>query len=140
MADRARPGPTVSLAEARRQLLATVTRLKPRPVPLDEAMGCALAEPVVAAEDVPPFANSAMDGFALRAEDARTVPSRLGLVGAVTAGGVADHPLGPGEAMAIATGAPLPQGSDAVCMVERATVEGPEVVLEAVVAPGENVG
>jgi molybdenum cofactor synthesis domain-containing protein len=139
MADRARPGPTVSLAEARRQLLAAVSRLKPGPVPLDEAMGCALAEPVVAAEDVPPFANSAMDGFALRAEDARTAQSRLRLVGAVTAGGVADRPLGPGEAMAIATGAPLPQGSDAVCMVERATVEGTEVVLEAVIDQGENV-
>jgi len=139
MADRARPGPTVSLAEARRQLLAAVIRLKPRPVPLDEAMGCALAEPVVAAEDVPPLANSAMDGFALRAEDNRTAPSRLRLIGAVTAGDVADHPLGPGQAMAIATGAPLPKGSDAVCMVERATVEGPEVVLEAVVDPGENV-
>jgi molybdenum cofactor synthesis domain-containing protein len=102
-------------------------------------MGCCLAEPVVAAEDVPPFANSAMDGFALRAEDAGPAPSRLRLVGAVTAGAVADHPLGSGEAMAIATGAPLPPGADAVCMVERATVEGSDVVLEAAVEPGENV-
>jgi molybdenum cofactor synthesis domain-containing protein len=139
LADRARPGPTVSLAEARQQLLAELTRLEPRAVPLDEAMGCALAGPVLAAEDVPPFANSAMDGFAVRAEDAGTVPSRLRLIGAVTAGAVADHPLGPGEAMAIATGAPLPKGSDAVCMMERATVEGPEVVLEAAISQGENV-
>jgi molybdopterin molybdotransferase len=139
MADHARPGPTVPLVEARQQLLAAVTRLKPRPLPLDEAMGCCLAEPVVAAEDVPPFANSAMDGFALRAEDAGTAPSRLHLVGAVTAGAVSGQPLGPGQAMAIATGAPLPLGSDAVCMVERATVEGTEVVIEAVVDQGENV-
>ena len=139
MAPRERPGPTVSLAEARQHLLAAMVRLEPRRVPLDESMGCALAEVVMAAEDVPPFANSAMDGFAVRAEDAATGPSRLRLVGAVAAGGVADGPLGPGEAMAIATGAPLPKGSDAVCMVEQATVEGTEVVLEAAIGPGENV-
>jgi molybdenum cofactor synthesis domain-containing protein len=98
-----------------------------------------LAEEVRAAEDVPPFANSAMDGCALRAEDARMPTARLHLVGAVTAGGVAAGPLGPGEAMAIATGAPLPKGSDAVCMVERTTVEGPEVILETAVDVGENV-
>ena len=140
MAPRERPGPTVSLAEAP----PTTTGGDGPPgaarrVPLDESMGCALAEVVMAAEDVPPFANSAMDGFAVRAEDAGTGPSRLRLVGAVAAGGVADNPLGPGEAIAIATGAPLPKGSDAVCMVEQATVEGTEVVLEAAVGPGENV-
>lgn len=139
MANRERPGPTVSLAEARRLLLAEVAPLKPRRVPLDEALGCTLAESVVAAEDVPPFANSAMDGFAVRAEDARTAPARLRLVGAVTAGGVADGPLQSGQAMAIATGAPLPTGSDAVCVMERATVEGAEVVLEATVERGDNV-
>ncbi|HEX4219594.1 MAG TPA: gephyrin-like molybdotransferase Glp [Acidimicrobiales bacterium] len=139
MAPRERPGPTVSLAEARRQLLAAMVRLEPHRVPLDESMGRALAQTVTAAEDVPPFANSAMDGFALRAEDAGTAPSRLALVGAVAAGGVADEPLGPGEAMAIATGAPLPKGADAVCMVEQASVEGGEVVLGAPVGAGDNV-
>ncbi|HEX4245840.1 MAG TPA: gephyrin-like molybdotransferase Glp [Acidimicrobiales bacterium] len=139
MAHAARPGPTVSLAQARRQLLAELAPLKPHRVPLDEALGCALAEAVVAAEDVPPFANSAMDGFAVQAEDARRAPSRLQLIGAVTAGGAPDGPLGPGQAMAIATGAPLPAGSDAVCVMEQATVEGAEVVLEAMVASGENV-
>ncbi|MGA7419765.1 MAG: gephyrin-like molybdotransferase Glp [Acidimicrobiales bacterium] len=139
MAGRERPGPTVTLAEARRQLLADVVPLEPRRVSLDEAAGCVLAEEVEAAEDVPPFANSAMDGFAVRSEDAREDMARLHLVGAVTAGGVAAGPLGPGEAMAIATGAPLPKGSDAVCMVERTTLEGTEVVLEAAVVAGENV-
>ena len=113
--------------------------LEPRRVSLDKAAGCVLAEEVEAAEDVPPFANSAMDGFAVRCEDAREDMARLHLVGAVTAGGVAAGPLGPGEAMAIATGAPLPKGSDAVCMVERTTLEGTEVVLEVAVVAGENV-
>jgi molybdenum cofactor synthesis domain-containing protein len=134
-----RPGPTVTLVEARHQLLAELNPLKPRRRGLDEAIGCVLAEEVVAAEDVPPFANSAMDGFAVRAEDARMATTRLHLVGAVTAGGVAADPLGPGEAMAIATGAPLPKGADAVCMVERTTVEGTEVILETAVEVGENV-
>ena len=139
MAGHERPGPTVTLAEARRQLLADVVPLEPCRVPLDEAVGCVLAEEVEAAEDVPPFANSAMDGFALRAEDSREPTARLQLVGAVTAGGVAAGALGPGQAIAIATGAPLPKGSDAVCMVERTSVEGIEVVLEAAVEVGENV-
>ncbi len=139
MADRERPGPTVALVEARRQLLAELDQLEPRRIPLDESIGCALAEAVVAAEDVPPFANSAMDGFAVRAEDAREAPARLRLIGAVAAGGVAADPLGVGEAMAIATGAALPKGSDAVCMVERATVEGTDVILEDPVQVGENV-
>ncbi|MDQ1360585.1 MAG: molybdopterin molybdotransferase [Acidimicrobiaceae bacterium] len=139
MARGERPGPTVTLVEARHQLLAELNPLKPRRRGLDEAIGCVLAEEVVAAEDVPPFANSAMDGFAVRAEDARMATTRLHLVGAVTAGGVAADPLGPGEAMAIATGAPLPKGADAVCMVERTTVEGTEVILETAVEVGENV-
>jgi molybdopterin molybdotransferase len=139
MANRERPGPTVSLDQARRLLLADMALLPPRRVPLDEALGCALAEPVVAAEDVPPFANSAMDGFAVRAEDAGTAPSRFRLIGAVTAGAVADGLLGRGQAMAIATGAPLPTGSDAVCVMEEATVEGADVVLDVTVESGNNV-
>ena len=139
MARSERPGPTVTLVEARHQLLAELELLEPRRRGLDEALGCVLAEEVMAREDVPPFANSAMDGFAVRAEDARMATARLHLVGAVTAGGVAADPLGPGEAMAIATGAPLPKGADAVCMVERTTVEGTEVILETAVEVGENV-
>ena len=134
-----RPGPTVTLAEARHRLLADLVPLEPHRVRLDEALGRVLAEEVEAAEDVPPFANSAMDGFAVRSGDAREARARLRLTGAVTAGGVAAGPLGIGEATAVATGAPLPKGADAVCMVERTTVEGSEVVLEAAVAAGENV-
>lgn len=134
-----RPGPTVTLDEARGQLVAELHRLKPHQVPLDESVGCALGEAVVATEDVPPFANAAMDGFAVRAEDTRKAPARLRLVGAVTAGNPAAAPLGPGEAMAIATGAPVPKGADAVCMVEYTTVEGTEVVLDTAVDSGQNV-
>ncbi|MGH9081608.1 MAG: molybdopterin molybdotransferase MoeA [Acidimicrobiales bacterium] len=139
MARHQRPGPTVTLEEARRLLVAELHRLEPHEVPLDESVGCALAEAVVATEDVPPFANAAMDGFAVRAEDTRSVAARLLLVGDVTAGKPAAGPLGPGEAMAIATGAPVPKGADAVCMVEYAAVDGPEVVLDMAVDEGQNV-
>lgn len=139
MAARERPGPTVTLDQARTQLLAALRPLAPRAVPLDEALGCVLASPVVAAEDVPPFANAAMDGYALRAEDAAVAPARLRLAGAVTAGTVADVALQAGEAIAITTGAPLPKGADAVCMVECTRAEGDGVVIEEAVAPGENI-
>ncbi len=139
MARHERPGPTVALDEARHQLLSALRRLEPREVPLDEAVGRALGEAIIATEDVPPFANSAMDGFAVRAEDTRTPPARLRLVGAATAGNPATAPLGPGEAMVIATGAPVPKGADAVCMLEHTAVEGTEVVLDTVVDREQNV-
>jgi molybdenum cofactor synthesis domain-containing protein len=134
-----RPGPTVTLDEARGQLLAELHRLEPHQVELDESLGCALGEAVVATEDIPPFPNAAMDGFAVRAEDTRKDPARLRLVGAVTAGNPAAVPLCAGEAMAIATGAPMPKGADAVCMIEYSAVEGTEVMLNTAVNSGQNV-
>ena len=134
-----RPGPTVSLEAARAQLLATMHRLEPRFLPVDRSLGRVLARALVAAEDVSPFANAAMDGFAVRAEDVRTASSRLRLIGSVAAGRVADERVGPGQAMAITTGAPLPTGADAVCMVERAELDGDEIALVAPIAAGENV-
>lgn len=134
-----RPGPTLTVDEARRQLLNAMKRLKPRKVPLLQATGLVLAETVTAKYDVPSFANAAMDGFAVRAQDAVEPQCRLHLIGAVTAGSVAGHSLAPHCAMAIATGAPLPEGADAVCVMERASQQGDEVVLEGPVAPGQNV-
>ena len=139
MAGHERPGPTVPLEEARRQLLSSLNRLAPRSVPLDQALGAVVAAPVIAAEDVPAFTNAAMDGYAVRAEDAREAPCRLRIVGEVTAGHSADAPLGPGQAMVITTGAPMPPGSDAICMIEYTTLEGDNVVLEAAVRTGQHV-
>ncbi len=88
-------------------------------VPLVAATGCVAAVDVVAEVAVPPFSNSAMDGFALRAADTGAVPTVLRVVGRTMAG---DPPasIGPGEAIRIMTGAPLPRGADAVCMQEEA--------------------
>jgi molybdenum cofactor synthesis domain-containing protein len=84
-----------------------------------DAVGLVLAADVVAAEDVPPFANSAVDGYAVQAVDVADVPAELTVVGEVAAGAEPfPRPLGPGEAVRIMTGAPLPDGADAVVMVE----------------------
>lgn len=95
--------------------------LTPRPVPSRAAIGLVLAEPVVAAEDVPPFANSAVDGYAVVAAAVAGAPVELPVVGEVAAGASTDHVLQPGEAIRIMTGAPVPDGADAVVMVEDTT-------------------
>jgi len=112
-------------------------------VPLAAAWDRVLAEEVVAAGDLPPFDNSAMDGYALRARDtvgaAEDRPVRLGVLEDLPAARVAARPLEPGAAMRIMTGAPLPAGADAVVPVER-TLPGPgtvDVLQEA--RPGQNV-
>ena len=108
-------------------------------------MGCVLAETVTSPEDVPPFANTAMDGYAVRAADlggaSSDSPVELPVVAEVAAGHPADRALAPGEAMRIFTGAPIPDGADAVVMVERTRRlgDGSRVAIEAEVAVGESV-
>lgn len=106
-----------------------------------ESIGSVLAGPAAAQVDVPPFANSAMDGYAVRAADTVAPPVTLEVVGRVLAGATLPGEVGDGQAARIMTGAPIPTGADAVCMVELthpAERDG-RVVLEAAVEPGENV-
>src|SRR2546421_2235553 len=115
----------ISFEEARSRILHSVERLGVETVALDDALGMVLAEPVTAAVDVPPFDNSSMDGFAVRAAD---VPGRLRVVGNLPAGQAPDRSVGPGEAIRIMTGAPVPDGADEVVPVE-VTESGSERVL-----------
>ncbi len=97
-----------------------------RPLPIEElrlesAVGRYLAEPVVATLDLPPFTNSAMDGFALRHHDA---PGRLDVIGESAAGAPFAGSVGPGQAVTISTGAVLPDGADAVAPIEWITTDG----------------
>lgn len=112
-------------------------------VALADADGLVLAEAVASQEDIPPFANTAMDGFAVQAADTAgatdDAPARLSIAGTIAAGAVASRPLGPGEAMRIMTGAPLPEGADAVIMVELTTVDGDDVLARAEVPVGNHV-
>jgi len=90
------------------------------PVAVDRsaALGLVLAAPIVSTEQVPAFVNTAVDGYAVRAADVARVPVELAVVGEIAAGQAPDRPVGPGEAIRIMTGAPLPDGADAVVMVE----------------------
>ena len=131
----------ISLEEARSYVLDRVDRLGAVPVSLAEAGGLVLAEPIVAQELVPPFANTAMDGFAVIAADTADAPVTLEVVGTVAAGAPAERPLGKGQAMRIMTGAPMPEGADAVVMVERTSYdpENAEVEVEITVGEGNHV-
>ncbi len=105
-----------------------------------DVVGCVLADAVVAAEDVPPFANSAVDGYAVRSLDVVDVPVRLRVVAEVAAGWSTDRVVGPGEAIRIMTGAPMPAGADAAVMVEDTErIDGGEVLVRHGVAAGASV-
>jgi molybdenum cofactor synthesis domain-containing protein len=105
---------------------------------VSDASGHVLAETIQAAEAVPSFANSSMDGYAVRAADTAHPPARLRVVTTVLAGDSAQTFVSAGESARIMTGAPLPPGADAVCMVERTRVEsdGSIVIVEESVQPG----
>jgi molybdopterin molybdotransferase len=98
-----------------------------------------LAEPVMAGRTQPPFANSAMDGYALSARDAAARGARLRVVGESAAGRAFEGVLRPGEATRIFTGAPMPDGADAVALQEDAKRDGEFVTLDAAVRRGDNV-
>ncbi len=127
------------LREAQREVLATVPALPVVTVPLLNATGLVLAEPVAALHNVPPFANSAMDGYAVRAEDVKEVPATLTIVEDLPAGHVATATVQPGTAVKIMTGAPIPDGADAVVQVEYAEPAGRTVSIRVSVPAGTNL-
>src|SRR4051794_37244498 len=124
----------LTIDEARALVLATVTRLDSDERPIADALGRALAEDVAAERDVPSFANSAMDGFAVRAGPAGR---ELRIVGESRAGTPSDVPVGDGEAVRISTGAAVAVGADAILPVEGAQDRGAGGVAGGEVAPGQ---
>lgn len=109
-------------------MLAAMEPLQVERIPLFEARGRRLAAPVIAQRAQPPFAASAMDGFALRATD---TPGELRIVGESAAGHAFTRVLGEREAVRISTGAPLPDGADAVLIQEEARIEGEMLIVDA---------
>ncbi|MFG1947775.1 gephyrin-like molybdotransferase Glp [Nonomuraea sp. NPDC048826] len=99
-------------------ILATVRPLAPLELELEQALGATLAEEVVSPVPLPPFANSAMDGYAVRAADIADVPVTLPVIDDVAAGADELRAVGPGHAVRIMTGGPLPAGADTVVPVE----------------------
>ena len=126
----------LSIDEALRRVLARARPLAAERVPTAAAAGRILAEDVTAPVDLPPFASSAMDGYALRAED---TPGRLPVVVRIAAGVPAGRALARGEAMAISTGGAVPEGADAVVPLELVGEVDNELSVPAPVEPGANV-
>jgi molybdopterin molybdotransferase len=109
-------------------------------VALASALGRALAEDVRSDVDLPPFDRSGMDGFAVRAADLEHTPVALKVIGTVAAGGALGRRIGALEAAEVMTGAPVPDGADAVVQVEWTSGFGaPKVTVERAVSPGDNV-
>src|SRR5688572_7687347 len=125
MSRKMRPlGALISLDEAKARIHAAVQPIeRTERVPLREAAGRVLAENAVSTIHVPPFDRAAMDGYAVRAEDTagatREHPRALKRVATIFSGQLATRPVAPGECIEIATGAPLPEGADAVVIVEE---------------------
>jgi molybdopterin molybdotransferase len=133
-------GPLLPVADAERLIVERVTPVAGREsATLREAIGRVLAEDIVAPVNVPPFDNSAVDGYAVHADDLEGErESRFAIVDRVAAGHTATHTLKAGEAMRIFTGAPMPAGADTVFMQEDCRVEGGAVILPPGLQRGAN--
>ena len=133
----------ISVRDALDRVLEDLPRVGGEQVPLAAARGRVLAAPVRAPRDVPPFRNSAMDGFAVRSADVAAAseasPAVLRVLETVGAGSVATQPVAAGSAIRIMTGAPLPDGADAVVRVEDTADAPVGVAVRAAVGRGANV-
>jgi molybdopterin molybdotransferase len=130
---------SVTVPEARELILGAVKPLGGEVVGLGAAAGRVLLEHVRAARVIPPLDNSAMDGYAVRAEDTASAPATLRVVEELPAGKRTDRKLGPGEAARILTGAAIPSGADAVVMQEQTEIDGDQLRVLRRVEPGEHV-
>lgn len=135
----------LTFEDARHVVEEHAARLRPRGkelVDLLDSVGQALAEPLVADRNFPPFPRATRDGYAVRAEDLAQLPASLVVAGEIKAGVAPEHmlqKLAPGQAAGIMTGAPVPGGADAVVMVEFTSRHGDRVEITRGVASGENI-
>jgi molybdopterin molybdotransferase len=124
----------LTVEQALDEVLSRTRVLEDESVDVTEALGRFLAEPVVSRREIPPWPNSSMDGYAIRAGDTDAGRARLRVVAHVAAGAMPARAIGPGEAARIFTGAPLPEGADSVVPQEDVEVDGDHVRLGAAVA------
>ncbi len=129
----------LSVEQALEQILGRVRLLPPERVPLLQSLGRVLAESVVSSREIPPWPNSSMDGYAVRAADTQAGEVGLAVVGRVAAGAVPDREVGPGEAIRIFTGAPIPPGAVAVVPQVDVQLDGNGIVLSQAVQTGAYV-
>lgn len=136
-------GPVISVEQHLERILATVQRLPPSRMNLLDAQGCVLAEDIVSLVDLPGFDNSAMDGYAVRLADLEApeagTPPVMDVVGDIAAGDTRELTLPAGRVYRIMTGAPMPQGADAVVPVED-TDGGEDLVrVDVLPPPGRHI-
>ncbi|UDY37871.1 molybdopterin molybdotransferase MoeA [Dermatobacter hominis] len=131
----------IPLQEALDHVLSRVPAQPAAAVELADALGLVTVDDVVATELVPGWDNTALDGYAVRAEDVATPDAELDVVATVAAGDAGDQPIGPGQAVRIMTGAPVPPGADAIAMVERTRSldDGRRVQVEGTIAEGTGI-
>lgn len=127
------------LEEVQGQVIEAMRRLDTETVLFTNAVGRILAEPLIAPHHVPHFTNSAMDGFAVRSVDVAEPGATLEILADVPAGQVAETSVGSGQAIRIMTGAPIPDGSDAVVKVEDTSAEGDAVTIHSAPEAGLNL-
>ncbi len=133
-------GPLLPVADMERMIAERVTPVaETEEVALAAARGRVLARAVIAPLDLPPFDNSAVDGYAVRHADlAAETETKLAITGRLTAGSAPTAPIAPGQAIRIFTGAPMPSGADTVFMQEDTRVEGDAVIVPTGLKPGAN--
>ena len=130
----------INFEEARKIIFENVKPIGKERVFLEDAFRRVLAENVKASHPIPPFTNSAMDGFAIRSSDTEgEMPVKLKIVGEESAGKIFDKEIHEGEALYILTGAPLPPGADTVIPQEEVKIEGDYIIITRKVGKGENV-
>ena len=129
----------MTVGKALRTVLEGMHRLGCEQVDLLEGLNRVVAEPIAAKRDHPPWDNSAMDGYAVRAEDTRRAPVVLRIIEEIRAGRLPTRSIHNGETSRIMTGAPLPRGADAVIRVEDTELKGKQVRILQTVAVGENI-
>ena len=120
-------------------LASAETPLEEEKVALQAAYGRVLAHDLKALRTQPPFPNSAMDGYAIRSADTASAPATLKVVGKSAAGRAFEGAVGPGEAVRIFTGAPMPDGADTIVIQEDVSREGDRIRLSAAAPAGDNL-
>ena len=131
----------ITLNEALEKIIENTDVLDPVELDLAESLGQVLAEDVQSDIDMPPFDKSAMDGYAVRAEDVQNVPAKLEIIEEIPAGTVPKKKLAPGQCAAIMTGAMIPEGADTVVMIEdtRKDSETGLAIIDKTVPNGKNI-
>ncbi len=133
------PAKMLSVAEAHARIVAAFSPLPSEIVSIADAAGRVAAAAPKARLTQPPADLSAMDGYAVRAEDVPAAPATVTLVGEAPAGGSYDHALKPGEAVRIFTGGPLPMGADSIVIQEDTEANGSKITVLEAPTPGRHV-